>query len=57
MLKSFASLALVLLAAGAANAQDRPAQATIDAYLKSTFGKAPALSAAKKAREYGNSMS
>jgi sulfur-oxidizing protein SoxX len=42
MLKSFASLALVLLAAGAANAQDRPAQATIDAYLKSTFGKAPA---------------
>ena len=42
MLKSFASLALVLLAAGAASAQDRPAQATIDAYLKSTFGKAPA---------------
>lgn len=42
MIKSLASLAFALLAAGAARAQDRPAQATIDAYLKSTFGKASA---------------
>ncbi|CAM5197310.1 sulfur oxidation c-type cytochrome SoxX [Bosea thiooxidans] len=42
MIKSLASLAFALLAAGAASAQDRPAQATIDAYLKSTFGKASA---------------
>ncbi|WP_432212035.1 sulfur oxidation c-type cytochrome SoxX [Bosea vestrisii] len=35
-------LAALLLAAGSATAQDRPSQAVIDAYLKSTFGKASA---------------
>ena len=35
-------LAALLLAAGSATAQDRPPQAVIDTYIKSTFGKASA---------------
>lgn len=42
MIKVLVPLAGLLLVAGAANAQERPAQAVIDAYLKSTFGKASA---------------
>ena len=42
MIRTFIPLAALLLAAGAASAQERPAQAVIDAYLKSTFGKASA---------------
>lgn len=40
MMKAIAPLAFALLATGAAVAQERPPQAVIDAYLKSTFGKA-----------------
>jgi len=42
MIRTLIPLAAVLLAAGSASAQERPAQAVIDAYLKSTFGKASA---------------
>jgi sulfur-oxidizing protein SoxX len=42
MIRTFIPLAALLLAAGSATAQERPAQAVIDAYLKSTFGKASA---------------
>ncbi|HEV2510964.1 sulfur oxidation c-type cytochrome SoxX [Bosea sp. (in: a-proteobacteria)] len=42
MIRTFIPLAALLLASGAASAQERPAQAVIDAYLKSTFGKASA---------------
>jgi len=42
MIRTFIPLAALLLAAGSASAQERPAQAVIDAYLKSTFGKASA---------------
>lgn len=34
-------VAATLACAGAAGAQDKPSQATIDAYVKSTFGKSP----------------
>lgn len=40
MLKLTITLAAGLLAAGQACAQDRPSQAVIDGYIKSTFGKA-----------------
>ena len=37
----FITLALAsLLAGAAAQAQDKPSQATIDSYIKATFGKA-----------------
>ena len=42
MIRTFIPLAALLVAAGSASAQDRPAQAVIDAYIKSTFGKASA---------------
>ena len=42
MIRTFMPLAALLVAAGSASAQDRPAQAVIDAYIKSTFGKASA---------------
>lgn len=42
MIRTFMPLAALLLAAGSAGAQDRPPQAVIDAYIKSTFGKASA---------------
>lgn len=42
MLKLTITLAAGLLAAGQACAQDRPSQAVIDGYIKSTFGKASA---------------
>jgi sulfur-oxidizing protein SoxX len=42
MIRTFIPLAALLLAAGSATAQERPAQAVIDAYIKSTFGKASA---------------
>ncbi|MCV9936947.1 sulfur oxidation c-type cytochrome SoxX [Boseaceae bacterium BT-24-1] len=42
MIKVLIPLTALLLAAGSANAQERPAQAVIDAYIKSTFGKASA---------------
>lgn len=42
MIRTFIPLAALLLAAGTATAQERPAQAVIDAYIKSTFGKASA---------------
>jgi L-cysteine S-thiosulfotransferase len=42
MIRTFIPLAALLLAAGAATAEERPAQAVIDAYIKSTFGKASA---------------
>jgi sulfur-oxidizing protein SoxX len=42
MIRTFIPLAALLLATGSASAQERPAQAVIDAYLKSTFGKASA---------------
>lgn len=42
MIRTLIPLAALLLAAGSASAQERPAQAVIDAYLKSTFGKASA---------------
>lgn len=42
MIRTLIPLAALLLAAGAATAEERPAQAVIDAYLKSTFGKASA---------------
>lgn len=42
MIRTFIPLAAVLFAAGSAGAQERPSQAVIDAYLKSTFGKASA---------------
>lgn len=42
MIRTFIPLAALLLAAGSASAQDRPPQAVIDAYIKSTFGKASA---------------
>ena len=42
MIRTFIPLAALLALAGSASAQERPAQAVIDAYLKSTFGKASA---------------
>lgn len=42
MIRIFIPLAAMLLAAGSVSAQERPAQAVIDSYLKATFGKAPA---------------
>ena len=42
MIRTFIPLAALLLVAGSAHAQERPAQALIDAYIKSTFGKASA---------------
>jgi sulfur-oxidizing protein SoxX len=42
MIRTFIPLAALLVAAGAATAEERPAQAVIDAYIKSTFGKASA---------------
>ncbi|RXT55476.1 sulfur oxidation c-type cytochrome SoxX [Bosea sp. Tri-44] len=42
MIKVLIPLAGLLVTADSANAQERPAQAVIDAYLKSTFGKASA---------------
>ncbi len=42
MIRTFIPLAALLLAAGSATAAERPAQAVIDAYIKSTFGKASA---------------
>ena len=42
MIRTFMPLAALLLAAGSATAQDRPPQAAIDTYIKSTFGKASA---------------
>ncbi|MBA4222855.1 sulfur oxidation c-type cytochrome SoxX [Bosea sp. (in: a-proteobacteria)] len=42
MIRTFMPLAALLLAAGSATAQDRPPQAVIDTYIKSTFGKASA---------------
>ena len=42
MIRTFIPLAALLVAAGSASAPDRPAQAVIDAYIKSTFGKASA---------------
>lgn len=42
MIRTLIPLAAVLAVAGSAGAQERPAQAVIDAYLKSTFGKASA---------------
>ncbi|CAD5276170.1 Monoheme cytochrome SoxX (Sulfur oxidation) [Bosea sp. 62] len=42
MIRTLIPFAVVLLAAGGAGAQERPSQAVIDAYLKSTFGKASA---------------
>jgi len=42
MLKLTITLAAGLLAAGQACAEDRPSQAVIDGYIKSTFGKASA---------------
>ena len=42
MIRTFIPFAALLAIAGSASAQERPAQAVIDAYLKSTFGKASA---------------
>lgn len=42
MIRTLIPLAALLVASGAATAEERPAQAVIDAYIKSTFGKAPA---------------
>lgn len=42
MIRTLIPLAALLVVAGSASAQERPAQAVIDAYLKSTFGKASA---------------
>lgn len=42
MMRTVISLGALLLAAGSVSAQERPPQAVIDAYLKATFGKAPA---------------
>jgi len=42
MIRTFIPLAALLAFAGSATAQDRPPQAVIDAYIKSTFGKASA---------------
>lgn len=42
MIRTFIPLAALLVAAGTATAEERPAQAVIDAYIKSTFGKASA---------------
>ncbi|KRE14341.1 sulfur oxidation c-type cytochrome SoxX [Bosea sp. Root483D1] len=42
MIRTLIPLATLLVVAGAATAEERPAQAVIDAYLKSTFGKASA---------------
>ena len=42
MLRTVIPFAAVLLMAGSAAAEERPAQAVIDAYIKSTFGKASA---------------
>lgn len=39
---AFVSACAVLLIGGAALAQEKPGQATVEAYVKSTFGKAPA---------------
>jgi L-cysteine S-thiosulfotransferase len=40
MTRTFLLLAALLFAAGSAAAEERPAQVVIDAYIKSTFGKA-----------------
>lgn len=42
MSKHLLALSFAVAAATSVCAQDRPSQATVDAYLKSTFGKAPA---------------
>jgi sulfur-oxidizing protein SoxX len=42
MIRTLIPLAALLAVAGSAGAQERPPQAVIDAYLKSTFGKASA---------------
>ncbi|SFD13428.1 sulfur-oxidizing protein SoxX [Bosea sp. CRIB-10] len=42
MIRTLIPFAAALLVAGAASAQERPAQTVIDAYIKSTFGKASA---------------
>lgn len=42
MIRTLIPLAALLVAAGSATAEERPAQAVIDAYIKSTFGKASA---------------
>ena len=42
MIRTFIPLAALLAVVGSASAQERPAQAVIDAYIKSTFGKASA---------------
>lgn len=42
MIRTLIPVAALLVTAGAATAQERPAQAVIDAYIKSTFGKASA---------------
>lgn len=42
MTRTLIPLAALLLVAGSATAEERPAQAVIDAYIKSTFGKASA---------------
>jgi len=42
MIRTLIPLAALLAVAGSATAQDRPPQAVIDAYIKSTFGKASA---------------
>ncbi|WP_244543460.1 sulfur oxidation c-type cytochrome SoxX [Bosea sp. CRIB-10] len=41
-MRTLIPFAAALLVAGAASAQERPAQTVIDAYIKSTFGKASA---------------
>ena len=42
MIRTLIPVAALLVTVGAATAQERPAQAVIDAYIKSTFGKASA---------------
>ncbi|HEV7325142.1 MAG TPA: sulfur oxidation c-type cytochrome SoxX [Bosea sp. (in: a-proteobacteria)] len=42
MIRTLIPVAALLLVAGSATAEERPAQAVIDAYIKSTFGKASA---------------
>ena len=42
MIRTLIPVAALLLVAGSATAEERPAQAVIDAYVKSTFGKASA---------------
>jgi sulfur-oxidizing protein SoxX len=42
MIRTLIPVAALLLVAGSATAEERPAQAVIDTYIKSTFGKASA---------------